>query len=252
MRRVLLLTGTLLALLAPPALAVGGVNINWGPGCWSDGTPVNDIAFACNRNTGTATMTCSFALFSDQPQLVGIRADLQGLTEAVQIPAWWQMGAGQCRSTAISTSENFLSAPQVGCLDMWANRASGGLVLYDWGPQWGGDNRAHMSVVYAVPSDTPIPLDPDVEYYACQVMISYEKTIGAGSCAGCMARMVWSLCSIRAEQADGSFEMLQEVLPDGNQCLRWQHTTLPCSVFSCPDITPVRDRTWGELKSLYR
>ena len=37
MRKTLILTGILLALWVPTALA-GGININWGSGCWSDGT----------------------------------------------------------------------------------------------------------------------------------------------------------------------------------------------------------------------
>ena len=189
MKKTLLLTGILLALMAPMALA-GGVNINWGSGCWSDGTPLNDLAYACNKNTGSATMTCSFAVSDTMPEFVGIELQLEGQTETATVPAWWQMQAGGCRPTAISTSANFLTAPQVGCFDMWNNQAAGGLAIYDWGLLWGGNNRTHILVVYAVPADTPIPLDMGVEYYAAQVLISYAKTVGSGSCAGCLTPMI--------------------------------------------------------------
>jgi len=245
MKKTLILTGILLALWVPMALA-GGICINWGTGCWLDGTPLNDLAWICNRNSGSMTMTCSFAVSQFQPEFVGIELQLEGLTESAVVPAWWQMGAGQCRPTAISTSANFLSAPQIGCVDMWQNQAAGGLAIYDWGPLWGGNNRAHILVVYAVPADTPIPLDPGVEYYAAQVLISYAKTVGTGSCAGCLTPMIWGFYSMKAAELT-QYEMLYEVLPGGNQCLRWQH-----SVLACDRPVPARNSTWGQVKSLYR
>jgi hypothetical protein len=241
MKKTLILTGILLALWVPMALAAG-ICINWGTGCWLDGTPLNDLAFLCNTNTGTARMTCSFAVSYAMPEFVGIELDLEGLTEAPVVPLWWQLGAGQCRPTAIATSADFSTAPQIGCIDMWAGQASGGLAIYDWGPLWGGNNRAHILVVYAVPADTPIPLDPEVPYYAAQVRISYIKTVGSGSCAGCLSPMVWHFYSMKAAELT-QYEMLTEVLPGGNQCLRWQHSTLP---------SPARNASWGQVKSLYR
>ena len=245
MKKTLLLTGILLALMAPIALA-GGVNINWGTGCWSDGTPLNDLAFACNTNVGTRTMTCSFAVSQFQPQFVGIELQLEGLTEAAVMPAWWQMGAGQCRPSAISTTADFTAGPGPVCLDPWGGQASGGLAIYDWGLLWGGNNRAHMLIVYAVPADMPIPLDPGVEYYAAQVRISNVKTVGSGLCAGCQTPMIWGFYGMKSAELT-QYEMLYEVLPGGNQCLRWQHSVLPCL-----QPVPTRNSTWGQVKSLYR
>ena len=99
MKKTLILTSILLALWAPMALAAG-ICINWGTGCWWDGTPLNDLAFLCNTNVGTARMTCSFAVSQYQPEFVGIELDLEGLTEAAIMPLWWQLGASQCRPTS--------------------------------------------------------------------------------------------------------------------------------------------------------
>jgi len=245
MRKTLLFTGVLLALLAPMALA-GGVNINWGAGCWSDGTQLDDLFFACNTNTGSATMTCSFAVGWDQPEFVGIELELEGIMDQAVVPAWWQMGSGDCRNSAISTSANFLSAPQVGCGDMWQNLAVGGLAIYDWGPSLGHDNRTFVRIAYAVPSETPIPLTADVEYYAAQVFISYQKTVGSGACAGCAAPMIWCLRSVKSAELF-QYELLSDPLPDGNRHLWWQNSTIPCCY-----CVPARSTTWGQLKSLYR
>jgi hypothetical protein len=245
MKKTLLLTGILLALLAPTALAAGGVNINWGTGCWSDGTPLNDLAFACNTNTGTARMTCSFAVSADQPNFVGIELDLEGATEPATVPAWWQLGADQCRPTAISTTADFTGGPGPTCIDPWAGQASGGLAIYDWGPLWGGNNRAHILVVYAVPADSPIPLTAGVEYYAAQVRISYLKTVGSGACDGCASPMIWGFYNMKSAELL-QYEMLWEPLSGGNQCLTWQSSVLLCG------IVPTRNTTWGQVKSLYR
>jgi hypothetical protein len=244
MRKTLLCFAVLLTLWAPVALA-GGVNINWGASCWSDGTPLNDLSFACNTNTGRATLTCSFAVSQDQPQFVGIELDLEGATEATVVPAWWQMGQGDCRFGAVSTSADFLSAPQVGCVDMWQNLAVGGLAIYGWGPSWGGDNRTHILVVYALPAESPIPLTAGVEYYAAQVFISYQKTVGSGACAGCAIPHVWRFYSLKAAELT-QYEMLNEPLPDGNWCVWWQNDHLLCYG------GPTRNTTWGQVKSLYR
>jgi hypothetical protein len=245
MKKTLLLTGILLALLAPMAHAAGGVNINWGTGCWSDGTPLNDLTFACNRNTGSATITCSFAVSADQPNFVGIELDLEGATEDATVPAWWQMGGGDCRGAAFSSGENFASAPQVGCTDMWQNQAQGGVAMYGWGPLWGGNNRTHVLIVYAVAAESPIPLTAGVEYYAAQAFISYQKTVGSGACDGCASPMIWGFYSLKSAELT-QYEMLKDVLPGGNQCLTWQTSTLPCG------LVPTRNTTWGQVKSLYR
>jgi hypothetical protein len=245
MKKTLLLTGILLALLAPTALAAGGLNINWGTGCWTDGTPLNDLAWICNRNTGSATITCSFAVSQAQPNFVGIELDLEGATEPGTVPAWWQAGEGDCRQGVVSTSANFLAAPQVGCTDMWQNLASGGLAIYAWGPLWGGNNRTHILVVYAVPADTPIPLLANTEYYAAQVFIGYAKTVGSGACDGCTSPMIWGFWGMKSAELT-QYEMLQEPLSGGNQCLTWQSSTLACG------LVPTRNTTWGQVKSLYR
>jgi len=255
MMKSLLLTGAMLALLAPMALA-GGVNINWGSGCWSDGTRLEDLAFACNTNSGYASMTCSFMTSYAQPDFVGLEIDLEGMSATCTIPSWWQMGSGECRRSAISASADSLTGPQIGCVDMWQNQAIGGLAYYYDGantnPWELPARRARMVAVFAVPAESPIPLEPDVEYYAASIRITYAKTVGEGSCSGCQYPFLWGLYSIKVAELT-QYEMLTEVLPDGNQCLRWQHAAASCYYgFSSDCIVPTRNPTWGQIKTLYR
>jgi hypothetical protein len=143
MKRALLLTAALL-LAATPVLA-GGVNLNWGPTGWSQGMPQNLLTFACNTNTGSATMTISFATSFDQLRFTGIEATLEGRATEQTVPAWWQMAPGECRESAVSSSANFLSAPQDVCLDVWGNQAVGGMTYIDGEPA-GGANLARTRI----------------------------------------------------------------------------------------------------------
>jgi hypothetical protein len=224
----------LLALPVPMALA-GGVNINWGTGCWSDGAPLNLLAFACNTNIFSSTMTSSFAVSQDHPDFYGVEIHLVGQMQAGTIPSWWQMDLGECREGALSVSQDFTSAPRIGCVDPWENLGASGYV-YSW-----SGNSARLVVVVAV--DQPVPITAGVEYYAARMRISHIKTVGTGACAGCSKTMVWRLDYL---QAVGStwYEKLTTALPGGNQLLWWQQYTA--------GVDPALNTTWGQVKGLYR
>jgi hypothetical protein len=211
----------LLALWVPMALA-GGVNINWGSGCWSDGTPLNDLAWSCDQNSGSMTMTLSFSLTHDLLNFNYMYLHLMGMTEAPDVPAWWQMGAGGCRSDAISVLEDFRNAPQVGCTNMWQNLASGSLRI-DL-PQ---SSRELTHILIQYDADQPSPLTAGVEYYAAQVVITYVRTVGSGSCSGCSTPMIWgftSMLALEKGEGSGAGEGAGGPLPGGNE---W---TCPASV----------------------
>jgi hypothetical protein len=58
--------------------------------------------------------------------------------------------------------------------------------------------------------------------------------------------MIWCFYGMKAAELT-QYEMLQEPLTDGNQILKWQHSTLICEA-----PLPARNSTWGQVKSLYR
>jgi hypothetical protein len=235
----------------PIALAAGGVNLNWGAGCWSDGTPLENLSFPCDTNAGRAVMTCSFAVWQPRSDFVGVEITLEGVSAACAVPAWWQMGSGECRSSALTASADFLEAPQVGCTDIWQNHALGGIASYQDGPVAGGPRKTHLLIGYALTPETPVPIQADVEYYAASIRIAYTKTVGDGSCPGCGYGFIWGLSSVKAAGMT-SYEMLFEPLPNGNQCIRWQNARATCySGFWEDCLTPARTPTWGQIKGLY-
>lgn len=86
-------------------------------------------------------------------------------------------------------------------------------------------------------------LHPGTEYYAFRITIDAQKTTGAGACGGCSVPATIVLNEI---VLDGN-AIDRLTTPLSNTCLRWQAAgTTPCSA------TPIRNTTWGAIKSFYR
>lgn len=252
MKKTLLLTSLLLAVTVSAALAAapGGVNINWGTQCYTE-VPVAAKTFACTANTGSWQIATSFLIHTPMPLFVGVEIYLEGQSDAVALPDWWKMGTGDCRAGKISFSSNNVSSPQTACFD-W----SGGLAIttspgYTWGP-WAGAptaaaNTAHVKDAAALDAGTPFDMAADVEYYAGTFNIANSKAVGTGACTGCALGMKWGMYKIVVADLEFRQDVLQDVIPGGNQCLDWNNP-----VKACVMPVPARNTTWGQVKSLYR
>ncbi len=255
MKKALLLCGALLALGAPAALA-SGVNLTWtdaSGGCWSDGVQVANRSFACNTNAGSVTMCGSFLCDLDHPGFQGIQVVLDGGTsDASAVPDWWQLfTSGACRQTDISSSAEFSTAPGVGCTDPWKGLAVGGITAWETAlfppappANTPSPDRMRMRLAYALPQ--PSPIAAYAEYYGFKVSIDFQKTLGAGACAGCAAGVTFWLIQIRETETTGASESMTVALPGGNQCLTYNGSTRPCT------WVPTRSTTWGQVQAMYR
>ncbi len=251
MKKLVLFTGIALALSATAALA-NGVNVTWGGNCWSDGGGTAVKTFACNTNTGNATMCGSFLCDVAHPNFVGIEVVVDGQTSLSTVPDWWQLfNTGSCRPTSLSTSADFTTAAAIGCTDPWLGLAQGGVAAWQtalFPPPFPlnapAPNVVRLKVAYAVAN--PSPLSAGVEYYGFKATVNYLKSAGTGACAGCSAGMAFALNQIKAAENTGPVEFCTVALPGGNQCLTWNGATTPCSA------VPAKNTTWGQVKSLYR
>jgi len=243
MKKALLFAGLLLALTASVAMAAG-VSVSWKNFCWGEDGSSTDLTWLCNSNTNVnIRMTTSFKLDTPMPAFVGVGVYGEGMVEAAAVPDWWKMGAEptDCRTGLISVSADGSVLANGGadvCIDPWAGvgGGGGGLGLYSYDGE-----RMHVNAAWA--SATEIPLEANVEYFAIQFRISALKTVS--SCDGCLIPAIWGLKQITV--ADPVIEIyLREPYAGGNQCLTWQTSTLNCG------LVPVRNKTWGEIKSLYR
>lgn len=231
--------------LRPAMAAASGINLTWGQSCWSD-TPQSLERFTCDTNTLSAQMVVSFQLSADQPEFVGIELALDIKADSDALPDWWQFyNPNACRRTSLTVSADFTNIGASACADPWYGLAVGGIAAYrtiDTQPATVLPNTASLRVYYAI-GDAEY-LSADNEYFACRIAINGAHTVGDGACDGC-AIHVAMVGSMRAVQSSGSFEYLDQ---KDNGCLEWQGP-VACV---CQICDPVRNVTWGAVKTLYR
>jgi len=245
LRRGIPLIGFLL-LGAPAAAQAGGINLTWGSGCWAD-NPQTVQTFACATNAGTFAMTASFVPNVDMPgfSLFSFQFDLQA--DSPSLPDWWQFcSLGGCRNGSLTGTANFSSTVGA-CTFAWPG-ASPTLTLGWRAPgACGGSgiaaNRGQLIGTASLPSFVNRTASRDTEYYAVRLSIDAQKTSGIGACGGCSVPVTIVLNEIDL----GGVGEDKITTPLANTCLRWQAAgTTPCSA------TPVRNMTWGAIKSFYR
>src|SRR5262245_56179461 len=181
MKKVLLLTCTLLALTAGLAAAgPGGLNLGWGD---CTGAPASlNRTFACNTNTGTInTLIGSFLAPSCVNAMSAneVVMDVQSL--GATLPLWWGMRTGLCRPSSLGSSFDFTAGPFT-CCDYWQGGAIGSLAM-----DAPVGNRARIKGVFALPAgDSRITaVGEGTEVYSYKANINNAKTAGLGACSGC-------------------------------------------------------------------
>ncbi len=244
MKKASLLCVALLALSATSAFA-GGLNLGWS-NCVGDGG-VGARVSLCNTNGGSNVMVASFIPTMTSSTVNGneIVVDLQA--QGSSLPAWWQFkNAGTCRSTALSVSQT-VPTTAVLCVDEFAGQATAGIGAYNIG--FGGANRARIVIAEAVPASALAPVAPGNEYFSINIAVSNSKTVGTGSCAGCLTPVCVVLNSIKLTAGGGS---LDEFIGNAavNNAVTWQGGAIDGG--GCPLAVPTHNTTWGAVKSLYR
>jgi len=244
MKKTLLFASMLLALTASVALA-GGVNIAWGTLCYTE-NPVSSTTFACTVNTATGNrqMTVSFMLNSGLPDMVGAEWLIEGQSDLPALPDYWKLGIApstDCRAGRAQFINSFVNVESETCLD-WTAGAGFPAPNFTW-----DTNKAHFTLGVAIDDGFPFSAQPDVEYYGGAVSLLNSKAVGAGSCGGCSAGMIFGLHTFTAAGKAGRRDDFTYPISGGNQCLVWNGSTQPCDT-----PVPARNTTWGQVKSLYR
>lgn len=244
MKKSLLIAGTMLVLGASMASAQGGINLSWND-CGTFGT--GNITFACNTNAGAPfTAVGSFYPPATLPEFLGINAQID-LRSQGPTPEWWKHNTGFCRgTTGLSVNFDFTSGP-FNCADFFVGAAAGGFVYeYPAGPAPAGE-RSRVRLTCAVPFDNRGQIDEGVEYYAFKLNVLRAKTSGAGSCPGCNVPVCLVLDNIQLFQPPEQANDPIISNPADRNFVTWQ-----ASDPTCPASTPAANKTWGQVKSLYR
>ena len=250
MKKVTLLCAFLLAMSATVA-AAAGVGLRW-TSCLSDGGLANK-AFACNSNAGTNTLVGTFVTgAAGLAQVSGNEVVIDLASASTPLPAWWQMkNAGTCRQAALTM--NFVApATAANCTDWAVGAAAGGIGAYNIGLR--GPNTARLVAALAVAPDNLQDLVSGQEYFSFNVVISNAKTVNG--CAGCLDPVCIVFNSINLTTpvlANNVFLTGPSNGTDANYAT-WQGGGAPVvgAVTGCPQATPTKNKTWSQVKALYR
>ncbi|MEQ1832916.1 MAG: hypothetical protein ABL977_07650 [Candidatus Eisenbacteria bacterium] len=246
-----------------------GVNLRWDQ-CYADGG-AQYKNFACDVNTGTDRMVGSFELASPILGVTGMEIYLHVGAASATLPAWWSVsgpgGIVGCRNAV--TLSLLPPAGAALCSDWAGGQGAGGLAQIQLNTQ--GPNHERFLGGSAVPA--PVDLNAGQEYYAFTLNVTHTKTTGAGSCAGCLEPVVVFLSAIRiVPGTNPSIDLNQGANFSGSRWVSWQNgypmnirqgcsltggglfCLNPTTFFDVVpySVTPTRNSTWGQVKSLYR
>ena len=228
-----------LALLAGSASAQG-INLALND-CGVNGA--TDAPANCTTNTGLAmAMVGSAVAPAGVDRMVACEGYIDAVTSGAFLTNWWQLDA--CRLSALTFNFDFTGGP-FSCNDFWGGLATGGGGI---APSHPAPNRFRIYLVCATVAENPI--EPGIEHYLFKVNILRAKSVGTGSCPGCNDAACLVLNRLVLNQPDkaiGGDAVL--TMPMHANFVTYNSGTVE---FGCPGATPAQNRSWGQVKGLYR
>src|SRR5262245_4516885 len=229
--------------LTPSIASAGGIKLAWND-CLGAGGATNRT-FACDTNVGFNDLYVSVDPSVDLPDVNGSNPLIDLTTySTAQLPAWWQLkNAGSCRPFGIS-------APTIpgSCADLWNGHAVAEIAAYYTTavvPQLPLNWARILGSVY-VPTTNAVAVHPGTEYTVMVIRITNAKSTGLGACDGCQLPACIVLNEVLlTTNNSGDLIMKNSIQYD---CPGEPGTTV--SWQGSP--TPTLNRTWGQMKSLYR
>jgi len=239
-------TLTLLALLiALSARAQSGVNLYVGD-C-SAGTSTHVVTNACTKNTGSFALVVSVVLPHDLPQFIGTTVHLGVATAAASLPDWWKLDG--CRAGALVGLADATISPS--CTTIWDAQAPATVETY--ARRDAGTCPNQIALLSSATLASPIALAGDgaTELGVTKIVITKDHSTDVGACAGCSTGGMIVLSQIELRQADGSVLVLSNPIMNNSVTYNTGYPPYYYPGGGCFE-TPTRNRTWGEVKALYR
>jgi hypothetical protein len=268
MKKILLLTGVLLALTASLVWAVvPGLDAGWAvPGNAASGCPITpqsqpNVTDGCLDNFGGPNaFALAFAAPSGIIQWVGEEFILDVQTAAPILPDWWHLEAANaasgipagCRDGSFGFSTTKGQGNTATCKDYWGSSPqSGGTV---WLPGNGGANRTRLFGAFARATSTATAIVAGTEYYVGNGFFDDNHAVadvGVAVCNGCEIPACLVFQYIKVAQPAGTLGGDALLTAEHvRRWMSWQGGAVGGN--GCPGATPTRKATWGQVKSLYR
>jgi hypothetical protein len=252
MKKVSLLCGMLLALIASVAAAGEGTNLRWNA-CLGDGGSINRN-FACNTNSQNHVLVGGFELAAGMLDVSGNEIVVDIASASPNLPAWWHFrNAGTCRQSALTFNTTIDGGAMV-CADWGSGLSVGGVGAYNIGVR--GPNTSRIVAATAVPPSALAALSAGQEYFSFNVVFTSAKTVGDGRCAGCEdpVCIVFNSINLTTPVAANNRKLIGPANGFDSDFATWQGGggVIVQGVPGCGAATPTRNVTWGSVKSLYR
>jgi hypothetical protein len=229
-----------LAALAPvrDARAAEEIGLAWND-CGAFGVP--QMVFNCPVPAFSRSMIVTAITAQDVDQVVGAAMVLDVVTDSPSLPDWWRLGPGECRAGKLGADVQYVNT--LGCLDAW-NGAGNALVQSYTTRPGGAANQARFIVTAGVPGPAAITATAgDLLAYARVFM--YLGDSNSGTCLGCGTGACVVLNSLQLVRAPGAPGGDVTLTTPGANFATWQAGA------GCATV-PTRNRTWGQIKALYR
>jgi len=239
MKRSLLAVGMVAAMLLVASSAfAAGLNLAWS-NCFADGGTQN-LTSTCASNFGTAgSLIGSFFESTQHDNVSGAEIVVDLISQTGVLPAWWQFkNTGACRQNALAIA----AFDGANCFDWAIGQASMNIAAYQLDKVVTGSAR--ILCVNAVPATALASLPPDVEFTAFRLNISNTATT---TCAGCTEPVCIVFNSLNMTTAGNvDNRLIGTPQTAGSNVVTWQGSGANCAA------VPVKNTTWGQVKSLYR
>lgn len=258
MKKILLLCCAMAVCAAPAAFADvnGGLDLTWNACAATGGVPTTTLDCA---GGGAAPAFGTFFVTSVQDSVIAMDVALDLIVNNAGLPTFWHFEAGGCNELTGAAFSN--TKPSLGCgsiaqvTPLWTPSGSGNALGFV--PQTRGPNTGHFVGSVFRPSTSPGKCNASPSNYfgfAFTIITDNAQENTIGTCVGCPLgfNIVWNsanLINARAAQGAGIEAAPYPIAGPGNvgNCI----TGNGGAPGGC-QATPARNRTWGQLKSLYR
>ena len=215
---------------------------------WDDcrsGSGSSNEDFGCGQNDATFDLYCSFQLPAPLTGVIGAEVVVDVQHASPTLPDWWLMGSGGCRQGELLANADFTTGGD--CGDPWGGNAAAEIQGYAAGQPRGAANQARIMAVAGVLPAQAVSLDATTIYNALRIRFRTGKSVGGGSCTGCLTTACLVLNGITVRRMSGPDVVLTVPAPGDQNWATWRGGT-----GSDCGLVPARAVTWGRIKSLYR
>jgi hypothetical protein len=262
MKKSLLLAAAMMIASATLASAQqrGDLSLAWG-NCRVNGGGVSNATFACTVNTGNGPLLVGGLIGNANSNFASINSAflyVDIFSETAALDPWWVLTdppVTGCRPLSV-WGLDMANAAGVTCdRSYWAevgNPVQADRYFY---PSY-APNHATFRMLVAVDAsvaETTPQVGLGEESHIFSARLGRAQSTGAGSCAGCLSRVCLYFSQADFFQTNGDNFVIGVTGPPntplpGQAYVSWQ---LGVGETACAG-TPVRNATWGSIKSLYR